>query len=202
MNQVAVYYLSLKNVGPEAVDPDPHTIIPRLDIGRQLGAQFGVVEIAVHVGEDRALRADAVDPSQRQVEVKMTRMWPVPERVDDPQLDAGERLYGGLRHIHQVGRVSHGAEAESEGTDVAVRELERHRRDGAARARDRQRLARGYRVPREVWRIAAARRGHEAISQPERQEAPGPLLPLHAAPPFLREEQPAPGLHPVDGVRL
>src|SRR5258708_29357220 len=149
MNQVAVYYLSLKNVGPEAVELDPHTIIPRLDIGRQLGAQFGVVEIAVHVGEDRALRADAVDPSERRVEVKMTRMWPVPERVDDPQLDAGERLYGGLPHIHQVRRAGLGAEAESEGSDVAVGELERQRRDGAARARDRQRLARGGRGPPE-----------------------------------------------------
>src|SRR5260370_9667553 len=109
MNQVAVYYLSLKNVGPEAVELDPHTIIPRLDVGRELGAQFGVVEIAVHIGEDRALRADAVDPSQRQVEGKMTRMWPAPERVDDPQLDAGERLYGRLRPTHAVRQVRHGA---------------------------------------------------------------------------------------------
>src|SRR5229473_3082302 len=61
-----------------ALELHPHTIIPRLDIGRQLGPQFGVVEIAVHVGEDRALRADAVDPAKRQVEVKVARMRPVP----------------------------------------------------------------------------------------------------------------------------
>src|SRR5260370_29519083 len=202
MNQVAVYYLSLKNVGPEAVELDPHTIIPRLDIGRQLGAQFGVVEIAGHIGEDRALRADAVDPSQRQVEVKMTRMWPVPERVDDPQLDAGERLYGGLRHIDEVGRVGHGAEAESERPDVAVGELERQRRDGAARARDRHRLTRGDRMPREVWWVAAARRGYEAISEPERQDAPGRLARIHVDPPLMGNEQRAQVIDAVDVVRM
>src|SRR5215813_1774516 len=57
---------------------NPHTIIPRLNVWRQLGAQFGVVEIAVHVGEDRTPGADAVDPLQRQVKVEMARMRPVP----------------------------------------------------------------------------------------------------------------------------
>src|SRR5882672_6504330 len=185
-----------------AVELHPHTIIPRLDIRRQLGAQFGVVEIAVHVGEDRAFRADAVDPSERQVEVKMTRMRPVPERVDDPQLDAGERLYGSLRHIHQVGRVGHGTEAESEGGDVAVGEQERHRRDGAARSRDRHRLARGDRVPREVWRIAAARRGHEAISEPQREDAPGRLVCIHVYPPLMGDEQRAQVVDAVDVVGM
>src|SRR5215831_20961541 len=80
--------------GNLAAELQPHAVIGRLDVSRQLGAQFCVVEIAVHVGEDRALRPDAVDPLQRQVEVKMARMRSVPERVDDPQLDAGERLYG------------------------------------------------------------------------------------------------------------
>jgi SAM-dependent methyltransferase len=60
--------------GRSAIELHPHPIIGRLDMRRQFGAQFRVVEIAMHVGEDRALRADAVDPLQRQVEVKMARM--------------------------------------------------------------------------------------------------------------------------------
>ena len=57
---------------------DRHSVESRLDAGRQLGSQLLVIEVDMHVGEDRALRADAVDPLQRQVEVKMARMRAVP----------------------------------------------------------------------------------------------------------------------------
>lgn len=56
----------------------PHPVERRLDMRRQLGAQLRKVEIAVHVGEDRALWLDALDPLERQFEMEMARVRPVP----------------------------------------------------------------------------------------------------------------------------
>ena len=74
------------------------------------------------------LRLDPLDPFERQVEMEMARMRPVPQRVDDPQLDAGERGNACRRQIDEIGRIGHGAEPEAERDDVAMVLQQRHRR--------------------------------------------------------------------------
>src|SRR5262245_16470970 len=82
---------------------DLHAVEGRFDVRWQFGAQLRKIEIAVHVGEDRAFGLDAVDPLQRQIEMEMARMRPIPQRVYDPQLDSMQGFDGSLGHIDEIG---------------------------------------------------------------------------------------------------
>jgi len=87
---------------------------------RQADTQRLVIEVGVHVGEDRARRLDPPDPVQRVRDAEMARMRHMAQRIDDPEVESGERRDTGLRHVVQVARIRDVAEPEPERLDVAV----------------------------------------------------------------------------------
>ena len=76
---------------------------------------------------------DALDPGERVGDAEMARVRRVAQRIDDPQIEPGERLGARVRHVDQVAGICDIAEAEAERLDVAVLLQERQRRDRPAR---------------------------------------------------------------------
>src|SRR6185312_11373341 len=68
----------------------------------------------------RAFWFDLADPVQRFVEIEMTRMRALAQRIDDPDVEAAQRGNAFGRQTFDVGRVGHVAEPEAEGRDVAM----------------------------------------------------------------------------------
>ena len=110
--------------------------------GGRLAAQRLVIEVGMQVGQDRALRLDPGDPGQRLVEIEMARMRRLAQRVDDPDVEAGQRRDAFGRQALDVGGIGHVAEAEAERGDVAVLLQDRQGLDRAALPLDGDRLAR------------------------------------------------------------
>src|SRR5262249_33049 len=73
-------------------DRQRHPIKCRRHMRRQLATQRLVVEIGVEIGEDRASRLDALNPAQRVVDGKVTWMWGVAKRVEDPNVECIQRV--------------------------------------------------------------------------------------------------------------
>src|SRR5260370_10481460 len=63
---------------------DRHAVIGRLDVPRKLAAERLVVHVGMQVGQDGALRPDALDPCQRVVDREMTRMRRIAHGAEDP----------------------------------------------------------------------------------------------------------------------
>ncbi len=60
----------------------------------------------------------------------------MPERIDDPQIEPGQRRSGFVGHGVQVGRVRDIAEPETQRRDITVLQQHRQSRDRAAIAID------------------------------------------------------------------
>jgi hypothetical protein len=154
---------------------------------RQARFQRLEIKIAVQIGEDRALRLQPFDPGQRLADAEMAGMRTVAQRIDDPQIEAFERLDALCGQINEVARIGDAAEAISERGNIAVVLQERQNRDRTALPFDRQRLARFDAVFGSDRRIIAARRRYETVAEAHEQHAPGrlvdvnvePTLPLH-----------------------
>src|SRR5580700_828453 len=97
-----------------------HPVVGRLNIGRQLRIELLVIEIGVQIGQDGAPRLEAADPLQCIVEREMARVRPIAQRVDDPDVEAGQRRGAFRRHAGQVAGIGEVAEAKTERSDVAV----------------------------------------------------------------------------------
>ena len=87
---------------------------------RQLAAQYLVIEIGVHVGQDGAARLDALDPCQRVVEREMAWMRPVAQRVDDPEIETCQGRDALRRDVAEIGRIGEVAEPKAKRRDIAV----------------------------------------------------------------------------------
>src|SRR5579871_1035210 len=149
--------------GRRKLDLEP--VKGRLDMGRQLAAQNVVVEVEVHVGEDRPPGRKPLDPLERFGDREMARVRLVAQSIDDPQINASERRNAFRRQVAQVARVRDVADTEAERRDVAVVLQERQRGDRAALACDDDRFAGLDPMLVKNWRIVAAGRCHEAIAE-------------------------------------
>src|SRR4029077_1370000 len=142
-----------------------HAVIGGLDIGQQFLLQFLIVEVDMHMGEDRAFRPHALDPGQRLIDAEMARMRGVAERIDDPYIEIAQISQRLLRKIAHVRRIGDTAEAEAERLAGAVDLPEWQRLDHPARALDHHRDAGGQLMLVQDWRIVAAGKRLEAIRE-------------------------------------
>ena len=95
------------------IELDHHAVVCRFDMRRQLRTKRLVVEIDVHVRQDCAFRFQPFDPVQRFGEREMTRMRPVAQRIDDPDIEILERVDGLGIEIADVRRIGQAARARS-----------------------------------------------------------------------------------------
>ena len=126
---------------------------------------------------------------ERVGDAEVARMRMVAQRVDDPQIEPGQRLDARGRHVVQVARIGERAEAEAERLDVAVVLQERQRLDRPALPVDRQRASPALSSCMfEDRRIVAAGRLHEAIGEARHQHARGRVVgvDVEAAPRMCR----------------
>src|SRR5262245_48860054 len=105
-------------------------------MGRQLAAQFLVVEIGMKIGEDRAPRFDPRDPAERVLDTEMARMRLVTQRVHDPDLGPGERRDARLGQPTQIAGIGKRSETEPQGGNVAMLLQDRERGNRAALSGD------------------------------------------------------------------
>ena len=145
---------------------DADAVIGRLDMRRQLRAQRLVVEIGMQVGQDRALGLDALDPGERLGQAEMARMRRVAQRVDDPDVEPGQRRGAFGRQVAEVAGIGEAAEAEAERGDVAVLLQDGQGGDRAALPRRSSPAVPGaIAVLGDDRRIFAAGRRREAIAE-------------------------------------
>src|SRR5690349_24399765 len=85
----------------------------------------------MHVGDDRPLRFEAVDPAQGIVHAEMTGVAVVAEPIDNPQLEIFQRRPTLAWNVTEIGRVGGVADAVAQGGDLAVRRREGDRGPGA-----------------------------------------------------------------------
>src|SRR5262249_13451618 len=123
------------------VDLELHAVEGGLDVWRKAAAERLVIKVGVEIGQDRAPRAQALDPGQRLVDGKMARMRTLAERIDDPYVQALQQRNARLRNGADVRGVGEAAEAQTQCHDASMLQLEGQHVDGAARARDRARLS-------------------------------------------------------------
>src|ERR1700760_2290036 len=82
----------------------PHPVIAGHDVIGQALPDHLVVEIGMHVGDDRAPRLEALDPGQRVAQAEMARMGRVTQAIDDPQIELLEQRPARFWNIADVGR--------------------------------------------------------------------------------------------------
>src|SRR5258708_33914226 len=111
-------------------DVDNHPVIGRLHAGRQPCNPGVVVDLMVHVREDRPARAYPPDPGQGLVEMAMPEVRPVLEAVDGPHLDAGQHRKARFGHCLDVGRIGEFAEPQAENRVSVAAMLLPERLDG------------------------------------------------------------------------
>ena len=104
--------------GSSRRDLEHHAVVAGLDAGRQVRRQPGPVHVGAHMGQHGAARADPGDPLQhrREVGVGPVRAF-AQEAADDPGVDAGQRLEGGLVQRDDVGRIGECADPQPERFD-------------------------------------------------------------------------------------
>ena len=88
------------------------------------------------LGLSRSIQAKRIGQAE------MARMRRVPERIDDPEIEPGQRLDAVVGHAVEVRRIGHIADPEAERRHIAVLMHERYRGNRAALALDRHRLRR------------------------------------------------------------
>src|SRR5690606_27188227 len=117
--------------GSIGVDLQHHAVVGGLDALGQTRLELVVIELVVHVGQDRVPGLDALDPGERLLEMSMGRVRPLAQAVDQPDLDAGQLVERCLRQLLDVGRIGERARAESPARQPPVALLERAERQAA-----------------------------------------------------------------------
>src|SRR5579871_5005324 len=82
----------------------------------------------MHVGDDRALWLEALDPRQSVTDAEMARMGRITQAVDDPQIKAIKERPAYFRNVVDIGRVSRIANPIAKRGNVPVDEVERRER--------------------------------------------------------------------------
>src|SRR5437763_17187680 len=116
--------------------------MPGLDPGRQFGAELAIIEALVHMRQHRALRPQPLDPAEHLPEIGVRRVRLSTQAIDDPQLDAGERLDRRVVEIDDIGRIADRANAETARLAETVALSGRHDRDARHAERPVYRLRR------------------------------------------------------------
>jgi hypothetical protein len=111
-------------IGRLANDLQPHAVIGGYHALGQALPQHLVVQIGMHVGDDGALRLEAIDPGQRVADAEMAGMVRIAQAVDNPEVEIFEVRPAHFRNIADVGRVGGGAYPIAERRDVSMRNVE------------------------------------------------------------------------------
>src|SRR5215831_19851888 len=74
----------------------------------------------MQIGQDCALWFDSADPIQSLVQIEVAWMWALAERVDDPDVEAGQCRDAFRRQSFDVGGIGNVAKTKAKGRDVAV----------------------------------------------------------------------------------
>src|SRR5438128_10821179 len=101
-------------------DINDHPVVSGLDARRKVAPERLVIELHVHVSEDRALRLHTRNPIQRLRKMSMGRMRCPAIAIDDPGPDALERGEGRFVQSNHVGRVREVAKPEAKGRAETV----------------------------------------------------------------------------------
>src|SRR5215475_14457365 len=153
-----------------------HPVIARHHALRQALPQHLVIEVGVHVGDDRALRLEAVDPGQRVVDAEMAGMGGVTKAVDDPEIEIFEERPALAPDVAEVRRIGGIRDTKAERRYLAVLEQEGGEFDRAALPFGGVALAGLDRMTRQDRRIVAALRGDEAVGEPRHDVLGGRLV--------------------------
>jgi hypothetical protein len=89
-------------------------------MGRQLAAQFGVVQVGMQIRQDCAAGLDPRDPGERIVNAEMAGVRPVAQRIHDPDLESRKRRDASLRQPTEVARIREPPETEAQGGNIAM----------------------------------------------------------------------------------
>ena len=122
-------------------DANSHAIESRLDIRGKFAFEPRKIEIAMKVGEDRALGPQLGDPVDGFRQGKMTGVWRVAQGVDDPQVEPLQQTEALDGNGVEIGRIGHLAKAKTERVNLAMFKLERKRIQRSARTINSDRLA-------------------------------------------------------------
>ena len=103
-----------------------HAIESRFDIRRKFAFEPREIEIAMKIGENRALGPQFGDPVEGFRQGKMTGVRRVAQSVDDPQVEPLQKTEALPGNAVEIGRIGHLAEAKTERVNLAMFKLERN----------------------------------------------------------------------------
>src|SRR3990167_6685527 len=93
---------------------ETHPVVRRFDARWQSCTQLGVIHVGMQVGQDRPFRLDPPDPVQRLVEIEVAGVRRLAQRVDDPDVETGQKAEAFWLQTFDVGRVGDVADAKAE----------------------------------------------------------------------------------------
>ena len=100
-----------------------HAIESRFDIRRKFAFEPRKIEIAMKIGEYRALGPQFGDPVEGFRQGKMTGVARVAQRVDDPQVEPLQKTAAFDGNGVEIGRIGHLAKAKTERVNLAMFKL-------------------------------------------------------------------------------
>jgi hypothetical protein len=103
-----------------------HAIECRFDIRRKFAFEPREIEIAMKIGENRALGPQFGDPVESFRQRKMTGVRRVAQSVDDPQVEPLQKIEALCRNGAEIGRIGHIVKAKTERVNLAMFKLERN----------------------------------------------------------------------------
>src|ERR1700730_7633216 len=110
-----------------------HAIDSRFDIRRKFAFEAREIEIAMKIGENRALGPQFGDPFEGFRQGKMTGVRRVAQSVDDPHVEALEKTEALDRNGIEIRRIGHLAKSKTERGNLAMFKLKRNGIQGTSR---------------------------------------------------------------------
>ena len=102
------------------VDRDTHPVKGGLDMGGKPRLEFRIIEVGMHIGQDRPPGLDALDPGHCVVHAEVARMRLVAQRIHDPEIETRQGFYARVRQVDEVARIGDRAEAKTQRRKVAM----------------------------------------------------------------------------------
>src|SRR5580704_4534560 len=142
---ISVYYVtklqSQINIGRLISNANSHAVESRFDIRRKFAFKPREIEIAMKIGENRALGPQFGDPVQGFRQAKMTGVRRVPQSVNDPQVEPLQKTEAFPGNGVEIGRIGPLAKPKTERVNLAMFKLERNGIQSTARTIYSYRLA-------------------------------------------------------------